>query len=187
MVENWNDVNKYWDGRDDYLCWGAAIANALSFTGLLDRAPYEIYDMIRAGSNRERHWIYQAITAFYRIELQREVPVDCFKILPPSSIWVLNEMERIGACAILGLTDEDGLNGHALTAYRTKENIDFASNDPRSVKQLYCADSDDDMEELLWLETEYNIREKKARLKYKEGYVLRCAVLVLPKNWRSTT
>ena len=181
------DVNKYWDGNDDFLCWGAAIANALSFTGLLDKGPYEIYDMIRGGTNGEKHWIYKAITAFYHIELRREVPIECFKILPPHSLWVLNKMETIGACAILGLTDEDGLNGHALTVYRTQENTHFASSDPRSVKQLYCADSDDEKEYFFWSEVEYDIQEKNARLKYRKGYLIHDAVLVLPKDWRSTT
>ena len=180
MVENWIDVNKYGDGTDDYLCWGAALANALSFTGLVKMEAYDIYNIIRSDSNRERHWIWDSIENFFLFELGKTPPLNCFKILPPSMIWVLNGMEALGGCAILAISDRNRENGHALTAYETVRDIGFSSDDPRSVKQLICADSDDRQTVLHQIDVEYNIQTKKIKMDYYGEFFLTHAVLVLP-------
>lgn len=182
MAENWSDVNKYNDGIDDYLCWGAAMANALSFTGIVDGGAYDIYDMIRAGSNGERHWLWDAIEKFFLFEIGTPPPLDCFKILPPSMIWGLHGMEALGGCAILAISDQNGENGHALTAYETVIRSGFRSDDPRSVKQLICADSDDDQTGLLRFDIEYDVRTKRINLDYNGDFFLTHAVLVLPRG-----
>lgn len=187
MVENWIDTNKYGDGNDKYLCWGAAIANALSFTHLVDASAEDIYDFIRSESNLQRHWVVAGINAVFRYGFQRIPPFECFKILPPPSMWVLNEMEARGGCAILCLTDENFQNGHVLTAYATELHNNFSSDDVRSIDKFIYTDSDDTDEigepfyGLQQMSIEYDVRKKIIKTDYYD-MILRYAVLVMPRS-----
>lgn len=191
-MSNRPDFNKRWDGTDIYLCWAAAAANALSYTGWANETPEEIFDLIK----RETGNIGNAATAGIYIYIRRHLKnislLNMYvKILPSSSLWVCHGMRERGACAILGLLNDYSNSGHVITAYETVPKEDVETEDVRSIKQFICTDSDDTSGEILPQEREfavnvdYDLVSKQLNTDYilnqKKSFI-NLAVLILPRS-----
>ena len=191
MVENWIDVNKIQDGTDSALCWAAAAANALSYTGWANESPEEIFDLIKSETGNVKNAAAAGIYVFVRRHLKSISPLNMYvKLLPSSSLWVCHGMKERGACAILGLLNDYIDPGHVITAYETviKENTEI--EDVRSIKQFICTDSDDTLgepfpqEREITVNIDYDITSKQLNTDYilnKRKSFIDLAVLVLPR------
>ena len=190
-MSNRPDFNKRWDGSDHYLCWAAAAANALSYTGWANESPEEIFDLIKNETGNVKNTAAAGIYIFVRRHLKSISPLNMYvKLLPSSSLWVCHGMKERGACAILGLLNDCINPGHVITAYETvlKENTEI--EDVRSIKQFICTDSDDTLGEPFPQEREiavninYDLVSKQLNTDYilnQSKTFINLAVLILPR------
>ena len=155
------DVNKYYQG-DSNLCWAAACANALVWTGwnqaiaaargvsaLDEEGIYDIYRLECPRGISDQGW--EAIDAIDWILKYHRIRIPLLKVAQsrsPSDFFLANSiLSRPRNCVILGIwtiTPKGKVSAHALTNYVTFHgDRGNGDNDPRRVSEIVYTDSDD--------------------------------------------
>lgn len=179
MSVSYPDVNKYYQG-DSSLCWAAACANALAWTGwnhaiaaarsvsALDEE--DIYDIYRFECPRgigDQAW--EVIDAIDWILKYHRIQVPLLKVAQsrsPSDFFLARTILSRSGCIVLGIQSYGNINpydniGHAITMYETLYGTGGnGENDPRRVESILFTDSDDDRQNRL-THQQHNIRLAK--------------------------
>lgn len=171
------DVNKYWT-NDTQLCWAAACANALCYTGWSDLTLEQTFNYFQALGDYSGT-ATSGFYLFFREYLCRKQKLTPYiKILAPSSLWFCKNLESLGACAVLAIKRGFKESGHVVTAYKAvmKSNV----NDSREISHFVCADSDDKESGDFLLTVNYDIVAKKMGTDYykdNNGFISMATVL----------
>lgn len=165
-MSNYPDFNKQWDGTDNNLCWAAACANALCYTGWSDLTLEQTFNYFKALGNYGGTATY-GFNLFFRDYLHRKQSLAPYiRILAPSSLWFCKNLESLGACAVLTLKRGYKESGHIVTAYKAVMKTN--KGDPREISHFVCTDSDDDQFGDFELSVNYDINDKKMKTDYHQ-------------------
>ena len=192
MTEDWIDVNKIQDGTDSALCWAAACANALTYTGWSNSDPFDLYDDIRQVKKNKGNGLFRGLVFCFRLLKITIYYSKYIMALPTSFLNVCGNLEEKHACLLLSIATEGNRSGHALTAYRSAFDKQRRQDDIRALKQFLCVDSDDSdivnrrTKRTFLLNMTYNIEKKRLETDYvlngKKAYI-RYGVLLLPQSF----
>lgn len=191
MAEDWIDVNKIQDGTDSALCWAAACANALTYTGWNSSDPFDLYDDIKRVKKNEGYGLYRGLIFCFRLLKIRIYYSKYTMVLPTSFLNICGNLEEKHACLLLSIATEGKMPGHALTAYCSFFDETRRQDDIRSLKQFLCVDSDDSDSgnrftvRTFRLNITYNIKKKRMETDYilnGDRAYIRYAVLLLPEQ-----
>ncbi|MBR5626369.1 MAG: hypothetical protein IKW74_01950 [Thermoguttaceae bacterium] len=185
MIEGWIDINKIGDGSDSKLCWAAAVANALIYTGWALETPDEVFAQMRAlvGKNIPGTAL-RGLNMYFRKHISTTISLGHYiKILPPSFLWVLRDLRNLGGCAILSLKNGNPEDGHVLTAYDSSLS-GYPQNDIRAINSFLCVDSDDSRTGTFVVSLNYDTENRIMKTDYylngRQSYVF-AATLLLPR------
>lgn len=188
---NWVDVNKIQDGTDSALCWAAACANALTYTGWNSRDPFDLYDDIKRVKENKGNGLFRGLVFCFCLLGIKICYSEYTRILPTSFLNACGNLEEKNACLLLSIAADGLKSGHALTAYRSVFDKTRSQDDIRSLKQFLCVDSDDSdivnrfTERTFLLNMAYDIEKKRMETDYKlngNKTYIRYAVLLLPEQ-----
>ena len=159
------DANKLWDGKDNLLCWAAAVSNALFYTGWANQfnSADEVFALYRDSFSGKSGTAYIGVKFFLREILKTDVSIkDYCKLYPPSGLPFCSQMRGTKKCGIVGLRN-DSLQYTHLTAFYdySTEGSYVERNDPRQITHLLYSDSDDGELSNKIMNVTYNISTKR--------------------------
>ncbi|MBQ6159255.1 MAG: hypothetical protein IJJ20_09635 [Thermoguttaceae bacterium] len=183
MSNNYPDVNKNWI-NDNNLCWAAASANALVYSGwnhlMGNITEYQIFDIFKnsysPGIMNQGHRPHTAIDWLLNDYYQLGIPVtDVIQKRSPHDIVLFKEdlsVFRQGGCGILYIAwDLQRRHSHVITFYDVT--VTNSDNDPRSVYTILSVNSDDHVNQTFNQRLTFDVSKRFYTLNLRglDGYV----------------